>query len=60
MESRAVFFFPWLNWFRGFVSQALTSANAADRPHHQPWCWWLNYPSEKYARQIGNLPQFSG
>jgi len=19
--------------------------------------WWLNHPSEKYARQIGNLPQ---
>ena len=22
--------------------------------------WWLNNPFEKYARQIGNLPQFSG
>ena len=22
--------------------------------------WWLNHPSEKYARQIGNLPQGSG
>ena len=24
--------------------------------------WWLNQPNpvEKYARQIGNLPQFSG
>ena len=22
--------------------------------------WWLNHPSEKYARQNGNLPQFSG
>ena len=22
--------------------------------------WWLNHPSEKYARQNGNLPQLSG
>ena len=22
--------------------------------------WWLNHPFEKYARQNGNLPQFSG
>ena len=25
--------------------------------HNRLTSWWLNHPSEKYARQIGSFPQ---